>query len=192
MKTILICIIGTIIFNPFFVNASGWKSETKICVITDETKKTAHICNKSGHCFTIYRLGKEIWANFSLSETCIDTLSPNRFIIMTVDKNEPYDLNSLRKMAVMTGEINYALPGANLDAEEQRRNFEIQPKWVNFQLYDHPYFAESELPKETTLRELIDGEEMVIRYFLLSGGYKETYFSLKGSKDAIIEFGKYY
>src|SRR5690606_32981434 len=61
------------------------------------------------------------------------------------------------------------------------RVYEWEPKWVNFRIW-HGRLDEG---LSTGLVQIMTGQQLVVRYFLGTGGYKDTEFSLTGSSQAI-------
>jgi hypothetical protein len=131
--------------------------------MTDKTIKTAYTVNGKGHILKIYRRDDgSVWATFRLNEQSTDVLG-QKLPMYRIDKTAPIDLDSARQSP---------LPGL--------RTFEAEPKWVNFRIFH------GEGPANTgALRRMMEGTQIVFRYSLFTGGYKETTFDLRGAKEAI-------
>ena len=168
MKRLLVCIIA--IFFPTLVAAGDWGVEKRVDAMTDEVKKTARVENEFGHTFSIYRLTKDgpVWGNFSLSKEMFDQVDWEKPPIYRVDKNKPINLSDMKQLHKM---------GVGVSA------YEWTPKWVNFLIW-HGKQAEG---IATELVQLMEGEKVVFRYFMFTGGYKDTSFSMKGAASAISE-----
>jgi len=136
--------------------------------MTDEARKSAYVTNEDGHTFSIYRISNdgEIWGNFSLSTSVFDQISPQKPPIYRVDRNEPIDLMREKKLQEM---------GLRIQA------FEWEPKWVNFLIWH----GKEDEGMADALVQLMEGEKVVFRYYLGTGGYKDTAFTLKGAPSAI-------
>lgn len=155
----------------FFITVSGaeaqWQVVTEFDAMTDEEKKSALVVNESGHSFSVYRLGEQVWANFRLSPEDSDILNHDRLPMLRVDQNEPQDLNrfiSLQKLVSVSA------------------FYEIEPKWINFKLLAGVIAP----PPANVLRQIMDGNTLIVRYYLFTGGYKDTRFQLAGSEGPII------
>lgn len=162
MKKLFFVIMYLCIFNA---EASGWVIKSRTDAMTDKVRKTAIVSNADGHTFSIYRISDNgaVWGNFALSEKSFDQVDWSRPPIYRIDKNEPHDMTSLKE----TGEITAG----------KIILYEWKPKWVNFQIW-HGKKSDG---IATGLRNLLTGKEIVFRYYLFSGGYKDTSFSLKGA-----------
>lgn len=166
MKKLFFVIFYLCIFNA---EASGWVIKSRTDAMTDKVKKTAVVSNPAGHSFSIYRISEDgaVWGNFALSEKSLDQVDWSKPPIYRIDKNEPFDMDVLKK----TSEI----PGVDL------KLYEWKPKWVNFMLW-HGKKSDG---VADDLRKLMIGKEIVFRYYLFTGGYKDTSFSLKGAGPVI-------
>jgi hypothetical protein len=85
-----------------------------------------------------------------------------------IDKNEPHDVMLEKRLQEM---------GGGLQA------FAWEPKWVNFLVW-HGIEAQG---RSKVLNELMQGTSVVFRYYLFTGGYKETTFSLADAGPAIAD-----
>jgi hypothetical protein len=149
---------------------ADWKVEKRVDPMTDEVKKTAVVKNELGHTFSIYRLseGGPVWGNFALSEGMFDQVDWKKPPLYRIDKNEPEDLSRMKKMQDM---------GLGIHA------YEWEPKWVNFLIWH----GKEDEGIAKSLVQLMEGKTVVFRYYLSTGGYKDTSFSLKGAAPAIAE-----
>lgn len=163
-KTIMIFVL--FFFSSYSI--ANWKVTSKVDTMTDQIKKTAEVTNELGHKFSIYRLSKggAVWANFKLSDDVFDQVDWKKPPIFRVDKNEPTNLQSKVKLQKM---------GFNA--------YEWEPKWVNFLMWH----GKSEQGISVDLGIIMKGEKILFRYYLSTGGFKETTFSLKGASVAISE-----
>jgi len=148
---------------------SAWQVTTTKDSMTDETKKSAVVINEDGHSFSIYRHPSgAVWANFSLSSKSLYQLAPQRPPIFRIDKNEPHDVMLEKRLQEMGGGV---------------QAFAWEPKWVNFLVW-HGNEAGG---RSKMLNELMQGTSVVFRYYLFTGGYKETTFSLTDAGPAIAD-----
>lgn len=144
-----------------------WNVETKTDSMTDEKRRTAKILNSAGHSLSIYRHSSgAVWVNFSLSNRSLEQLSPDKPPSFRVDKNEPHDIADDKRIQEMD---------VGLQA------YAWEPKWINFLIW---HGKESE-GRSTTLDQLMLGKSILFRYYLFTGGYKETTFNLDGAGPAI-------
>lgn len=154
-----------------FIALAQWKIETKIDSMTDEKKHTATITNEQGNSLSIYRIGTKenspVWANFSIASDTFNTIQRAKDLAMyRIDKNPPEIIditNPLKNIGIITATA--------------------EPKWVNFLIWH----GKEKEGRNKTINNLIQGESIVFRYQLFTGGYKETKFKLSsaGSGKAI-------
>jgi hypothetical protein len=147
---------------------ADWGTEERIDAMTDEVKKTAIVKNELGHTFSVYRIspGGEVWGNFALSDGRFDQVDWEKPPIYRVDKEEPTNLERMKKMQEM---------GLGIHA------YEWEPKWVNFLIWH----GKADEGVANDLVQLMEGQKVVFRYYLSTGGYKDTTFTLKGAASAI-------
>ncbi len=140
-------------------SASAWEVLSHVDAITDAEVRRARVENAEGHTLTVFRQPSgDVEAIFRLSGRTPDQLSSRQLPIARVDKHQPIDITALR--------------GKGLAAWE--------PKWVHFVI------GRRESPdKASILRTMMDGQRIVVRYFLFTGGYRDTVFSLQGAREAI-------
>lgn len=163
LKKWLFFLIG-LSFN-FSVYAS-WKVDESVDAMTDNVKKVAYVTNESGYKFSIYRLdnGAAVWGNFSVANNFVDLIDWEKPPIFRVDKNKPVNLARKKRIQELGFEA-----------------YEWQPKWVNFVLW---HGKESD-GLSSDLITIMNGHNIVFRFYLSTGGYKETTFSLDGANSAI-------
>jgi hypothetical protein len=160
-------LIGLFLLLTIATAHATWNVDTTTDSMTDEVKQAAKVTNDDGHSLSIYRhTSGAVWANFSLSNRSLDQLSPQKPPAFRVDKNEPQDIANEKRLQEM---------GVGIQA------FAWEPKWVNFLIW---HGKESE-GRSKTLDQLMQGTSVVFRYYLFTGGYKETTFSLDGGGKAI-------
>jgi hypothetical protein len=165
MRGLLVFMIGLSIHA---VALADWRIDERIDTMTDEVKKTAFVKNEYGHKFSIYRISKDgtVWGNFALSDGTFDQVDWEKTPIYRVDKNEPTNLARMKQTQDM---------GLGIHA------YEWEPKWVNFLLWH----GKEDEGIANDLVQLMEGEKVAFRYYLSTGGYKDTTFSLKGAATAI-------
>jgi hypothetical protein len=124
--------------------------------------------NAAGHELTIYRGPNNAgWATFSLGKNSFDTISAEREIMYRVDKNPPEDLSRVR----------------GLGPEIARSLYAWEPGWVNFVVWH----GEDSRGRNNALNNLMTGQSVTFRYYLSTGGSKETTFSLEGAGPIIAQ-----
>ena len=85
-----------------------------------------------------------------------------------VDRNEPVNLERMKKTHKM---------GLGIQA------YEWEPKWVNFLMWH----GKEDEGIANDLVQIIQGDTIVFRYYLTTGGSKDTSFTLNGAASAISE-----
>lgn len=165
MRRLLVFIVALVIHSAALAD---WKLNERIDAMTDEVKKTAIVKNELGHTFSIYRISKggAVWGNFTLSDGMFDQVDWGKPPIYRVDKNEPTNLARMKKTQDM---------GLGIQA------YEWEPKWVNFLIWH----GKEDEGIASDLVQLMEGQQVVFRYHLSTGGYKDTTFTLKGAVSAI-------
>lgn len=152
--------LALVILWPAGSASADWSEDIRQDSMTDEVISSALCASQSGFSLRLYRVSDgTIWATFRLPDASLDVLA-SRAPIFRIDKLEPVDIDGIRKtIAEMV---------------------EQEPKWVSWQV-----FHGGGAPNRGTLRDIMEGTTIVFRYFLFTGGYKETSFSLVGAKSAI-------
>jgi hypothetical protein len=136
-------------------------------VITDEVRRTAIVTNTDGFTFSVYTMGpKSIWANFSIPSSDSAILDGKKLIVYRVDDYPPKTLDTDR---FAENEMHLHL----LDA---------QPKWVNWAVGNRGSPGLQE-----TLRQLQGGQRLIVRFYLFTGGSRDTEFTLRGAREALAD-----
>lgn len=171
LKKLTVLVLGLSIHVLAFAD---WKVETHLDAMSDETRKKAIIKNERGHTFSVYRIGVDgpAWGNFALSDESLDIIDGSKPPMYRVDKNPPHDLADDVKLQ----ELLARLGGGRI-------YYSWEPRWVNF----HMWHGKSEEGLAPDLLELMDGNTVLFRYHLATGGYKDTSFTLQGASPAISE-----
>lgn len=146
--------------------AGHWTVESNVDAMTDQEIRSAVVVNADGHQFKVYRQGVgHVWASFRVAEGSLDILG--RTVMLRVDKHEPLELTPTpTDMARVVGELVV-----------------FEPKWVNF----HVWHAEGSSPTGGFLRDVLDGQRLLVRYTLATGGTRDTAFSLDEARHVIAE-----
>ena len=145
----------------------GWVVKAERDSMTDKTQMSAVTVNALGHALSIYRRDDgSAWANFRLAARSPDILAPGRAPIYRVDKSEPEDLAGVQ-----------SLQARGLISDQ----FAWEPKWVNWKLWH----GNGGVGPASPLGQLMGGRTVVFRYFLVTGGSRETTFSLAGAGPVI-------
>lgn len=142
-----------------------WQVITERDSMTDAVERSARITNASGHQLVVFRAANdEVWMTFRLSDRTADTISPEHLIMYRIDKHEAHDVKDLKVVERLV----------------DRPMLEWQPKWVHFVFW---HGKENEI--RGSIDHMMNGKVFLVRYFLSTGGSKETAFSLSGSGSAI-------
>ena len=155
------------VFLP--LSAQAWDMQSKVDSMTDESNMTATVKNGEGHTFTVYRQKDgSIWALFALSSKTGQTLSPKTMPVIRVDKYPPNDFMHDVELQALLAKIN----GTPVSPA-----YLYEPKRVHAKLW-HGDDAQS---RATVIDQLGQGKTLLVRYYLFTGGYKETLFALAPS-----------
>jgi hypothetical protein len=146
--------------------ADGWSLRVSTDAMTDKEHRVAVTENAQGHRLSVYRLESgAVWMNFAVSDGSLDLISSDKLIDYRVDKREPVRLQDAAKVRHL---------GIIMS--------EWEPKWVNFQIW---HGKENE--GRNGIAQLLEGETFTVRYYLATGGYKDTRFSLVGAAPVMAE-----
>jgi len=169
---------GLVLFLVGFVASSsalsavGWRVERKIDSMTDKELKSAYVENEDGHSLKVWQKEDgEVWATFRLADRSGDVFG-DTLPLMRIDKNEPDDLESLVRLERLLAELH----------QPSEPRVVREPKWLHFLLAASDV---SPTTPTTNLFQWMHGQRMVVRYYLFTGGFKETTFTLAGAKAAI-------
>lgn len=123
--------------------------------------------NAQGFELSFYRISPAgaVWANFSLPPDSVDVLG-SQSLMYRIDQLKPVEPDAGR---------NSRIPGLSDMVKRE-------PKWVNFLVWHG-----KDQPLTGTLRDFMEGKSVIFRYYLATGGSKETAFDLRGGKDAIAQ-----
>ena len=165
MKSLIAILVGLTIYSATF---AYWTLDERIDAMTDEVKKTAVVVNDLGHTFSIYRVSEDgaVWGNFALSDGTFDQVDWGKPPIYRVDQNAPTNLARMKETQEM---------GLGIHA------YAWEPKWVNFLIWH----GKEKEGISNDLVQLMEGQKVVFRYYLSTGGYKDTAFSLNGAASTI-------
>lgn len=186
MKRLLLTVIALLFAAPLAM--AEWTTQEEVDAITDKITKTAFVENQSGHEFSVYRSDNgDVWGNFALSSSSFDQIHPEKLIVFRVDKKKPFDVG---KLLSILSDFRDAF-SARLDLKSGREGAEYvakeipqwEPKWINFRLRSSEDLDEP--LNEGQLYEIAQGEKILVRYYLSTGGHKDTEFTLKGANAAI-------
>lgn len=147
---------------------ADWRLEVRRDSMTDETKRSAVVMNDGGHSLTVYRAGDgRAWLTFRLSPGTAEILASNRGPMMRIDRWPAHDLDGSRKLTESLGMAMYS----------------YEPKWINVVIWH----GRADEGMGTQVAQLMHGRQVVVRYYLMSGGHKETSFALRGAAPAIAQ-----
>lgn len=151
-------------------NSAEWRLQTEVDSMTDHERKVAIIRNDTGHSLSVYRMPDgTVWVNFGLPKSNVEVLSSTQWPIYRVDKLTPRDLDTERRLQRLVRDLSSSTT--------------LKPKWINFMVWS----GKIDAGRSEELIELSDGTAVTFRYFLFTGGYSETTFSLQGAAPVIAE-----
>ena len=160
-----------------FPAIADWKYEERIDAMTDKTNRTAIVNNDKGYEFSVYRPSGQtaVWGLFSLSDVMPGQIDWNNPPMYRVDKNDPVELETMKHLQELTARLGLPIQA-----------YEWEPGWVNFRMWDGEHAGDRDPTKSVNLiTELMEGNKVIFRYYLSTGGYKETTFTLNGAATAI-------
>jgi hypothetical protein len=166
MRALLLLLHGLLLALPA---SAGWTVKTWTDSMTDRVKREASVANDAGHRLSVYR-GPDgaAWVTFSLASPPLDTIAPRPALIYRIDKYAPHDLESDR---VLT------------ESKLGLRLYAWEPGFVNFVVWH----GKEDQGRSRALNELMTGANLIVRFHLGTGGYRETSFPLDGASPAIAE-----
>lgn len=173
--------------------ASQWQATVATDSMTDERVGTAEVTSSEGHRFGIRQTGDgpvEAYFRLAKSGEVMGSTPP----VYRVDSLEAVDVGEmallcslrakneeLRTKIAFHGE-DLPLAGLLLIRRVWGCSVEMEPKWAIWKIF-HGFGT----PTEGPLRDLMDGNSVLVRYHLFTGGYLESRFSLGGAQKAIAE-----
>lgn len=147
----------------------SWSVLESVDSMTDAKLISAGVTNKSGHSLAVFRQrDQSIWMIFRIDDKSTDVLG-RQLPIFRVDKEEPFD-----------AEINRRMDRLSRELKKPQNSYSSEPKWVGFKI-----FHGEGVPDRGPLAILLRGKNIIVRYYLFTGGFKETEFTLNGAKDSI-------
>jgi hypothetical protein len=148
-----------------------WTYSKKVDAMTDEVNRSISVENDSEHKLTTYADSKgRFWLTVSLGG--FDQFSHERAPMLRVDKYPPMDFND---------EIVLQELIARLDPEGAEIHYEWNPGFVNVMLGgDVTAVTTPDANEKAPMTEFMRGEKIALRYWLGTGGYKDTEFTLSG------------
>ena len=148
---------------------AGWTLESRTDSMTDEVNTSASVVNQRGHSLAIYRKSNgSVWMNFRLATNTFEQLAAEQTLEFRVDK---FKSHTIPMSAAL--EMQFSRLGLHL--------YSWEPKWVNFLIWN----GKEQEGRGEMLNQLMQGSKVVFRYYLFTGGYKETTFPLNGADSAI-------
>lgn len=163
-------LIGILFLGSVTVGSASdnWTVTSHVDSMTDREMRSAVGLNAAGFQLKVYQVESgRVYGTFVLPETFIGVLDSQKLPMYRVDKLEPRQIQSSRALDDLLG-----FTGSD-----------SEPKWIHFVLWH----GQGTQVLSGVLRDLMDGKEVVFRYYLFTGGYAETAFDLSGAKEAIAE-----
>jgi hypothetical protein len=154
---------------PLVIHAAAghWVVNESKDAITDEVKRGASVTNKDGFTFSVYTVGpQDIWANFAIPSSDAAQLDAEMLIVYRVD-------DYLAK----TQDTNRFA-----ERELHLHTIDVHPKWIN-------WFAGARRSAglQQTMHQLQGGRRLTVRFYLLTGGWRDTEFTLAGAREAVAD-----
>jgi len=154
--------------------AAGWSVKSEVDLMTNERMRQAQTVNASGHSLQVYRLNDGAKAiSFRLSEQSPDVFG-DKAPMMRVDKMKPFDFELIVDLDRMKR--------VTFNRSSIVVTYRAEPKWFSAVVY-----MGKNIPARGPIHDLVTGKNVVVRYSLSTGEYKETSFSLDGANEAITE-----
>jgi hypothetical protein len=150
----------------------GWQVSISADPMTDEENRIAVMVNAEGYTFSLTQITEgTIFGIFSLPKGSSDRLAQDKLPMYRIDKYEAQDLEKLRKIQKLVKNIMF---------------YRWSPTSIAFRAYaSDKTLLEKSLDDTSTIGRLLIGEKMRFRYYLRSGGSKDTVFNLDGADKAI-------
>lgn len=146
--------------------AAQWKLDESIDPMTDKPLRFAHVVNDEGYSLIIRRTYKgDVWTAFRLPRGMVRVFDPRLGLHYRVDKNEPVRVRRNRDLEKYTGV-----------------QFIDEPQAISWRIFHGKGPADG-----GNLRELMDGQSLLMRYFPLHEGAQDTIFPLEGAKQVIAQ-----
>ncbi|MBV2092201.1 MAG: hypothetical protein KUF72_15080 [Candidatus Thiodiazotropha sp. (ex Ctena orbiculata)] len=135
---------------------------------TNTLDEMAIVKNGLGDSFSLYRISDsgEVWANFTISKDFTDPADWNTPPMLRIDSNKPISLSRQKDLQVM---------GVAVDAY----------KWRQDQLEFLIWHGKESEGLSDTMVQIMEGKELVVRYYLSRGRYRESSFPLTEAKTTI-------
>lgn len=153
------------------LEAQTWRVVQETDSMTDAVDKVAVAKNADGHSLTVWRAqDRKVWAAFRLSASSSEVFGSD-LPIYRVDKLRAEKLEDMVALQKYLGDKN-TLPTWLI----------AKPKWIIWQIESG---ETGELKRDSSLAKLMTGGRVLFRYFLFTGGVKETSFQLDGATAAI-------
>lgn len=148
-----------------------WYVEVQTDPISKQPLLEARVLTQDGYGFKLMRMNdNSIWGEFTLPRSSQAMLTADRLPIYRIDKNDPNDLEELKKLEVGSDPTLYKIVGRSIQFiiwGDARRGF-IPP----------------------VLRQMMLGESVHVTYFTILGERLEAELTLRRANDAIAQFLK--
>ncbi|MET0001343.1 MAG: hypothetical protein ABW125_18260 [Candidatus Thiodiazotropha lotti] len=150
------------------ITPADWKVDKNSTGPSKTSDNTAMVKNGRGDSFSLYRISRsgEVWAKFKPSEDFSDPVDWNTPPTLRIDNKKPINLSR---------QIDLQIMGVGVDA------YKWQQQQVEFLIW---HGKENEGLSET-LVQIMDGNKLVVRYYLSSGRNKESSFPLTDAQTTI-------
>ena len=164
MKALFLCVVLMIMPR---ISSAEWRVTQGTDELTDKPYSHAWIENDAGHRLTVRRQDDgTVWAIFRLSKSLVGVLDSSLGIAYRVDKLKAVNVRKDRELERRVG-VLFVMR---------------EPSWIGWRIFSGKGAA-----NHGSLRDLMNGTEMLVRFYLFQDGARDTRFSLVGAKEAISE-----
>lgn len=145
-----------------------WQFEQFVDSMTDEQISIARVTSEDNHHIQIYSPSnsRSVWMTFSVDDASFDQIDPEKLIILRADSHDAFKLDGHKLIEEISNDDMLEWDPQNVDvkvlADDAQRPV-----------------------KSGFLFDLATGERLRVRFYLASGGYEETTFSLEGAGSTI-------
>lgn len=162
-KIVIFCICLSLSIKVF-AKQDVWQVSYESDAMTDKVTGYARTINAKGYKLMFYRdADNKVWLNFSLPPSSSNQISYKRAPMIRVDKHTAYDIDPIHKVL------------------DDKSYYQWEPRWFNLYIWA----GVEEDGRSKIFENIMSGNSILIRYYLTTGGYEETSFSLNGAAEKI-------
>jgi hypothetical protein len=157
------------LFLQFFAQSvfAEWRITESADAMTDKVSRSAMTASKEGPIFSIRRREQgDVWATFGIPDRLGEILDADLGIMFRVDKNQAVEVRK----------------NARLERLVEKPLVLLSARWISWRIW-----AEKGDINRGPVRSIMEGQELLIRYFTLDGGSRDVRFDLSGAKHVIAQ-----